>query len=147
MPIIEAYIKPSEIRRRKFVQEYLTNGFDTVAAVEAAGYKATRYQRRKTAWRLLQQRKTILEIKRKLKKMSDDIEITFDYKLRKLKKVIDTAIPEDGPIDFTQAKVAIAAISETNRMQGHYAAQKLDITNEEQAQNAVRILDEHKSDI
>lgn len=131
MPIIEAYIKPSEIRRRRFVQEYLTNGFNSVAAVEAAGYKATRYQRKKTAWRILQQRKTIIEIKKKLKKMSDDIEITFDYKMRKLKRVIDEAIPDSGDINLAKARVAITAISETNKMQGHYEAQKIQVDSKE----------------
>jgi len=57
-------------------------------------------------------------------------QITFDYKVRKLAKIIERCIiDQDDSEPLTMSKtnayrVGIAAIAELNKMQGHYAADK-----------------------
>ena len=53
--------------------------------------------------------------------------LDFNYKIYKLKRVIDDFIPDalDQPLECKQVAVALGAISESNKMQGHYSAEKI----------------------
>lgn len=55
----------------------------------------------------------------RIKKQTSELRVTFDDKVKKLKEIIDNAIVDDVP-----PQVAIQAIAELNKMQGHYSAEK-----------------------
>ena len=49
----------------------------------------------------------------------------YDWKLEKLKQIVASFIPtENTNLEAKEVTVAIQAISEMNKMQGHYAAEK-----------------------
>jgi hypothetical protein len=53
--------------------------------------------------------------------------LDFNYKIYKIKRVIDDFIPDDRTkeLEAKQVAVALTAISESNKMQGHYSAEKV----------------------
>jgi len=53
--------------------------------------------------------------------------LDYNYKIYKLKRVIDDFIPDapDQALECKQVAVALSAISESNKMQGHYSAEKI----------------------
>lgn len=76
--------------------------------------------------------------------------ITIEYKLDKLKTVVDQFIP-DSDLKVNEVKVGISAIAELNRMQGHYAPDKsmnLNVNADAQATKELieRLESEHKSE-
>lgn len=57
--------------------------------------------------------------------------LDYNYKMYKLKRVIDDFIPDDRShfLDPKCVSVAIQAMAESNKMQGHYSAEKILTTN------------------
>jgi hypothetical protein len=53
--------------------------------------------------------------------------LDYNYKIYKIKRVIDDFIPDDQSMELDSRKVAVAlsAIAESNKMQGHYSAEKI----------------------
>lgn len=49
--------------------------------------------------------------------------ITYEWKLNKLKQIVDTFI-KDEALTPTEVRTALLAISEMNKMQGHYSPEK-----------------------
>lgn len=100
-------------KQQRFIDCYIENGGNATQALIQAGY-TTRWPDR--AAHILMKKPYI---KRKLEevreKMDSQIEATFVWKVRKLKKIVDTTTDEE---------IAIKAIAELNAMQGHYAPQK-----------------------
>ena len=81
--------------------------------------------------------------------------LDFNYKIYKLKRVVDEFIPDDSEIglECRQVAVAISAIAESNKMQGHYSAEKILTANfnvDADMQKAKEIMDnliaKHKKD-
>ena len=65
---------------------------------------------------------------RALEKQRKD-KLDFNYKIYKIKRVIDEFIPDDSILDHRVVSVALQAIAESNKMQGHYSAEKVITTN------------------
>ena len=69
-------------------------------------------------------------IDRALKTVEKRLEWGFEDKIKKLKIVADLAIPDEAKtMDELTPNAGIAAIAESNKMQGHYSAEKIVNTN------------------
>lgn len=119
--------KKLTLRQAKFCEEFLTNGCDAIAAARSVGYKDPRMSSRRM---LASNPKVKAYISKKVKKMEKEFGVTFDWKVKKLKKIIELTVPDDAENKSEiNASAAISAIAETNKMQGHYSAEKIITTN------------------
>lgn len=113
--------KQLTMKQLKFCEAYIENGGDSRKAAIEAGYAessasvSANYQ--------LNQPNIQKFLKSKMKPVEKKIGITFEWKMKKLKKIVDNKIPDDSEI-IEDASVAIQAIAEMNRMQGDYAPTK-----------------------
>lgn len=113
-------------RKFKFCEAYLANGRHGINAARIAGYSDT------SAWTLnmaairnLKDPKVKEYLSKRIKKMEKEFKLDLNYKLKKLKQVIDIGIPsEANALDTKQAKLAIAAIQAANKMTGDIAPTK-----------------------
>lgn len=48
----------------------------------------------------------------------------YEWKLNKLKQIVDTFINDEAHLTPTEVRVALLAINEMNKMQGHYSPEK-----------------------
>lgn len=112
----------------KFCEEYLINGGVARPAAIKAEYAensaatTAHYLLNKTAVRNYLDKR----IREVTKNIQEKTQVTFDYKISKLKKVVDLTIPEEAEtMKQIGAREGIAAIGELNKMQGHYAVEKI----------------------
>lgn len=57
--------------------------------------------------------------------MEKEHNVTFDWKIKKLKKIAELCVSDDAVhIDQINPTAATGAISELNKMQGHHSAEK-----------------------
>jgi phage terminase small subunit len=103
----------------KFAESYLSNGHNIHAAARACGLKHVC-----NGSRMLKLPKVTAYINNRLQKTKEAY-MDFDYKIEKLKKVIDDFIPESTE-ELVPKKVSVGlqAVAEANKMQGDYAAEK-----------------------
>lgn len=52
------------------------------------------------------------------------MKITYEWKLNKLKRIIDAFIADEVCLIPKEVSIALHAISEMNKMQGHYSTEK-----------------------
>jgi phage terminase small subunit len=101
----------------------VANGFNATKAALKAGY------REKSAHSTGSENLRKPEIKKAIdnlqRKVEEKMEMTFEWKLEKLKKAIDAGLvdSEEG-VEIKNASLFLGAMSESNKMQGHYAAEK-----------------------
>ena len=50
--------------------------------------------------------------------------VSYEWKLKKLKQVVDTFINDAACLTPKEVSTALQAIAEMNKMQGHYSAEK-----------------------
>lgn len=113
------------LKQRAFVSEYLTNGLNGAQAVLDAGYETDRINAPTIAHNQLRKPAVQEAVEQELAMMEVDHGITFDYKIGKLKTIVERTIPDDGFYGAADGyKTGISAIAELNKMQGHYAAEK-----------------------
>lgn len=126
-------------KQQAFCKYYVRNGFNATKAALKAGYKKT------TAASTGSENLQKPEIKKKIdelqRKVEEKMEMTFEWKLEKLKKAIEAGLidSEEG-VEIKNASLFLGAMSESNKMQGHYAAEKK--TNETDIKEAVDLLNE-----
>jgi phage terminase small subunit len=116
-------MKPRHLR---FCEEYLNNGYNIRAATQAAGYKCKNQHR---GYDLIRMPHIQEYLTRRINQQCAVEQITYDWKVKKLKNVIDKCMPQEIPhaplpLNATQPQTAVSAISELNKMQGHYAPVK-----------------------
>lgn len=111
-----------------FTQEYIKNGFNAYRAALKAGYS---YHLAKDHTHNLTRHPLIVKkveqaIAKIEKKQVKELSITWEWKLKKLKRVINEFIPDDKdtPLNKDQVKVGLAAIAEHNKMVGEYAPER-----------------------
>lgn len=111
-------------QQQKFCENYLNNGrIGTHAAVDA-GYSEK--SAANNACLLLKMPAINNYLTIRIKKSEEDHQLTFDHKIKTLKTIIDLAVPKDAEfIAQTHPGAAISAIAESNKMQGHYSAEKV----------------------
>lgn len=119
-PMEDRPLTPEEI---KFCCEYVANGLNIAEAARWCGIDLVDV----SAWgrRALKKSNVQKFIREYMEKLEEKFEITLEYKLKKLKKIIDLSVPEDASMHEQLASThAIQAIAEHNRMSGSYAPTK-----------------------
>ena len=107
-----------------FVGHYLANGFNGWNAAIKAGYSETTANGK--ARQLLGMPVVKKEIARVVDKKLEMLGITAEWKMLKLKEIINKCAQGEGLKDgHIHPPGVIAGISELNKMQGHYAPEKL----------------------
>lgn len=120
-------LKKMTNKEKLFCEEYMVNGHNQKAAAIKAGYLKSYAPA--AAARILKKHVVRMYIGTRMKSIENEERITKDWKMRKLKQIVDHAIPhaEDGKTIVKEPRNAIAAIAELNKMQGDYAAIKHEI--------------------
>jgi phage terminase small subunit len=110
-----------------FVKHYTTNGFNAEKAALQAGYE--KKTARAGAYDLINRPAIKPLIERAVAKARDTIldrlSLGVEYRLKKLKSVIETYIPEDTSLFVAErVKIGLSAIQEVNKIAGDYAPDK-----------------------
>lgn len=106
----------------KFCHLYLMNGNNIGEAAKEAGYKSTINPSKIFALPRVQ-----AYLIQQMSKIEENLNITFDWKVKKLATVIDKSFVRDengNEVEVKDARAVIGAISELNKMQGHIAPTK-----------------------
>lgn len=112
----------------EFINHFVSNGGNKIEAAVRAGYKSS--QAAGVANRILRKplvREYLAKVREKAERKAG-----WDYesKLKILKKIAELAVPEEASnITDIRPLPAIQAIAESNKMQGHYSAEKIVQTN------------------
>lgn len=111
-----------------FVKHYVSNGMNAYQAAVAAGFSETYAD---TKVKLLLDNPNIKpRIEKALQRVDDrlanNLGLTYEWKAKKLKRVIEEFIPndKDEELSATKVKVGLTALAELNKMQGDYAPDK-----------------------
>ncbi|WP_342220243.1 terminase small subunit [Rickettsiella endosymbiont of Miltochrista miniata] len=109
------------IRQTKFCQNYTLPPHNATQSAISAGYS---YHIAKTIGSRL---KTNPKIQDYLKTLQSDLEsqmtVSYEWKLDKLKQIVEVFI-DSKDLSPNKVNSAIQAISEMNKMQGHYSAER-----------------------
>ena len=129
-----------------FLYWYAKMGKTQKQAAIMAGYPNKSAQA--TAQHILKKKKAKQYIDKVMKTVEHKLNWEFEDKLRKLKKVADLAIPDDAKsMEEISHQAGISAIAESNKMQGHYSAEKIVQTNvnvDADLQQVAALLKEYK---
>lgn len=129
-------------QQKHFCMLYIENGNNCYKAACDAKYSVK--SAHTTACILMKKPAVITFIAKKLNEINDKLEVTFEYKIKKLVSVVDFSIPDDlsskiascdaedisdDDITIHAAKIkaatlGVSTIAELNKMQGHYSAEK-----------------------
>ena len=105
-------------QQRLFCDNYISSG-SIKRAAEIAGYES------KVPYHILSNKDVKEYLKDKRRRLSNQVGLDFGWKVKRLALIVDGVLgaAADDPtvIDLQYANVAINAISELNRMQGHHA--------------------------
>jgi phage terminase small subunit len=115
-----------DARELKFCEIFLNQPADRKnvyqAAIEA-GYAPT--TAKVNSHKILLRDRVQEYLRERVKPADNELALTFDRKVEKLATLVKWGIPTDGrEVNPVHAKIAIMAINEINKMQGHYAAEK-----------------------
>jgi hypothetical protein len=104
----------------RLAEQYLSNGHNLAKAAIAAGLK-----HECNGHRMLNLPKVRAYVDRRMALSKETTKMDFDFKIQKLKKVIDDFIPaETEVLEPKKVSVGLQAVAEANKMQGDYAAEK-----------------------
>lgn len=98
--------------QKKFCEAYLVNGRNAMAAAREAGYGKS-YANNKSS-QILNSTVVKQYLRKRLEKVDKKLEVTFDWKIKRLKQIANKH----------ENNIAVSAISEMNKMQGHYSPDK-----------------------
>lgn len=100
----------------------ITPNHPTEAAIKA-GYAPS--IAKTTACQLIRNPKILAHIKTLTIPTENKLKENYDWKLEKLRQIVTSFIPREASnLESKEVAVAIHAIAEMNKMQGHYAAEK-----------------------
>jgi phage terminase small subunit len=114
-------------KEHKFCLAYLQNGNNGAQAYRDAGYNGNPDTVKSQAYKLLNMPKIKDFLHKHIDKVEKKLEITFEWKLKKLKQCIEASMVEDeetGQVLLENHNALLGAIAELNKMQGHYSAEK-----------------------
>ncbi len=107
-------------KQQAFCEHYVSNGNSAYRAMLDAGYSKS-YSVNDTA-------KNSPAVKQRLEMVHRNsqalIQASFDWRVNKLKQLIESIIGENGIVLHAAAGYAIAAVAEMNKMAGDYAPEK-----------------------
>lgn len=107
----------------KFCLIYLSNGFNATKAAHAVKKFPDDNSAAVAGCRWLKNKDVVKFLKNHARASKDEHEVTRDWKIEKLKQVIESSIINDIVVD---PKSIISAVAELNKMQGHYAPDKVE---------------------
>lgn len=108
-------------KEMKFCRELMKNGYDTTLAAKIAGYSTPEKQ----GGRIVRRKSVQSYLGRHMRRAEGEVQTDLQFRLRKLWKLINDAIPDDAPIENVHlARVGLDGISELNKMDGSYAPVK-----------------------
>lgn len=114
----KTYSKEMSMKQRLAVEEYIKTG-DRKAALTKAGYAFPSHQHA-----VLKSPSVEKFIAQQISESANRIGVNLDWKMKMLKLIAVKCVNEEDPeIKASLAHAAISAISELNKMQGHYAPQ------------------------
>lgn len=105
-------------RQREFIEELILNGHNQKQAALIAGYpkgRAPSINSCPAMWKYHRER---------LAEFEEKLQITANWKANKLRQIILKALPDNDEEGKPNYSAVISAISELNKMQGHYSAEK-----------------------
>lgn len=107
-----------------FCQEYIRNGYNVKQACLSAGYSEA--VANAGGGKLLHNPLIQERISQSLHRAEQKLSITWEYKLNKLKRIVDEYIPDDKTVALIpeQVREGLKAIAELNKMNGDYAPDK-----------------------
>ena len=116
-------VKPTQMQH-DFCSAYIKNGFNAKQAALTAGYSHS-YAHVK-AIQLLDKPEIKARVESAYKMAERKLGLDWEWKLKKLKRIITEIIPDDetSPIKLGAVREAIKAIAELNKMAGDYAPEK-----------------------
>lgn len=115
--------KVLSLKQRQFCNQYLINNGNGKEAAQKAGYSPK--VAHTIACKNLKNQRVMKYMNKKLERIEEKFEMTFDWKIEKLKQIIELNVPgEANHHEDINATAAINAIAELNKMQGHYSAEK-----------------------
>ncbi|HEY2567185.1 MAG TPA: terminase small subunit [Candidatus Aquirickettsiella sp.] len=110
------------IRQTKFCQNLIIPPHNATQAAISAGYSPH------IAKTIGSRLKTNPKIQDYLKSLQSDLEsqmtVNYEWKLNKLKQIVEAFIKSKENLISNKVNSAIQAISEMNKMQGHYSAER-----------------------
>lgn len=111
------------VRELNFLREYMKTKGDASKAAIAVGLKPA--SGNSVAKRVLSKPMAQKWLASEQEKLSVEARWDFEEKLLQLKKIAKMTVPEHAQtLEEIDAKSAISAIAEANKMQGHYSAEK-----------------------
>lgn len=136
-------------KQRIFIREYLANNGHGTNAALTAGYSV--HSAHTTSTDLLKNPKIQKEIYRLTKQKLEKADVTFDWKVKMLKSLIENcASGNNTKDDVIHPSGVVSAIAELNKMQGHYAPEKTLTTNVnvelEEDENIDNLIDMYRRD-
>ena len=106
----------------KFCEAYLEHGQNAKRAAEIADYSVIKCP---NIGSIILHKKVVKKyLQNRVYKLRRHQQLTVEKKLDKLNIVIDAAIPDNTKSIKDLHAIGIAAIAESNKMQGHYAPEK-----------------------
>lgn len=143
-------ISDMSAQQRRFCMAYLANGFSPMAAARTAGY-ADNIHLSKAANVVLNRPSVKYFLRKKVAEMTQELQITFEWKMQKLKKCVDTTIPDEGYANPDDMSPGLKAIDIMNKMQGDYAPinvhqASLNVNTEVDEARAKQLIDEFEKD-
>lgn len=115
-------VKPLTQMQYKFCSNYIKNGFNVKQAAIDAGY-SEHYARTKANY-LIDLPAIRTRVETAYKQAQDRLGLDWQWKLKKLERVINEFIPNEGSLNSRKARVGLQALAELNKMQGDYAPDK-----------------------
>ncbi len=111
-------------QQEEFVINYIKNGYNAYNAALTAGYSKTFADT--GAYKLVHHPIIQKRLTKALKRADNKLNMTFEWKMKKLKRIIDQYIPDDINVELkeSQVKIGLQAMGELNKMQGDYAPDK-----------------------
>lgn len=110
-------------KQKKFCKTYLVNGFNATQAAISAGFSEKSAD--KIGSQVLGKTRVKEFLHKRMAEIEEKLDMTAEWKLEKLKKCIELSMPEiNGETVLENHNAFLGAITESNKMQGHYAPQK-----------------------
>lgn len=110
------------IKQTKFCQNFIIHPHNATQAAISAGYSPH------IAKTIGSRLKTNPKVQKYLKSLQSDLEnqmtVSYEWKLDKLKQIVKAFIENKEDLSPNKVNSAIQAISEMNKMQGHYSAER-----------------------
>ncbi len=113
------------VQQQKFCLHYIYNGQDSTESYRAAGYAVKNARSGASAASRLLLRPNIQKfIAAEMQKVKKESKVNFEWKEEKLRECVESCMKHDAKGILIDAKAAISAINELNKMHGDHAAEK-----------------------